>query len=205
MSESPIFDGILEQARSEAESLLSKARSEADEILQEADAKASLAAQEEGKATRTRLEVLDMRRENAERAYERQVELVDSDAAYRAVMQEAMRLFDEHFRSPASRSTLVGWIAEAAYGLGQSEAKVSWKMGEKVDESMLREAEALLKEIFGFSVSLSLDEEHHTKDWGVMLSSLDDKVYFNNQLDVRLRRAARDIRKIIQESTCKAE
>ena len=56
----------------------------------------------------------------------------------------------------------------------------------------------------GFSVSLQLDDAP-VSGWGVQLSSLDGKVYFNNQLDVRLRRMAKDIKKIIQENTCKAE
>ena len=205
MSESPIYEGILQQAEARAEEILARARAEADEIVAEAKSKAAEAAESERRNTSVRLEGLHMKEESAVRSLERLEELKNNDAAYSAVMKRVNEEFDAFFRSPESRKTLVSWIAQAAYGLGQSEARVSWRMGEKVDESMLREAEKILEEKTGFTVHLHLNPDSHISDWGVMLSSMDEKVYYNNQLDVRLRRMSRDIKKIIQESTCKAE
>ncbi len=205
MSESPIYEGILEQARKDAEVILANARREADEVIQAARTRAEATAAEERKNTSTRLEGLRLREESAVRSLERQEELKNNDAAWNAVSESVSAYFEDYFRSAGSRRTLVLWIAEAAYGLGLAEAKVSWRQGEQVDEGMLEEASRLLKEKTGFSVRLTPDAQHHIPDWGVLLSSPDDKVYFNNQLGVRMRRMTKDIKKIIQESTCKAE
>lgn len=205
MSESPIYEGILQTARSEADRLLSKARKEADEILEEARHKAEKACEEERRNTSIRLDAIRTREENAERSYERARELKSNDAAYEAVMARVDVLFDDFFRSPGARDVIVRWIAEAAYGLGLSEAKVQHDVRQVVDRKMLDEAAELLEKSTGMRVALQLDDEHHVKGWGVQLASLDDKIYYNNQLDVRMRRMAKDIKKIIQESTCKAE
>ena len=63
---------------------------------------------------------------------------------------------------------------------------------------MLREAEKLVKKETGADVSLSLDSSRVSSP-GVILTSIDGKVSYNNQLDVRMRRYSRDIRRIIQE------
>ena len=61
MSESPIYEGILEQARKDAEVLLANARREADEVIQAARTRAEATAAEERKNTSTRLEGLRLR------------------------------------------------------------------------------------------------------------------------------------------------
>lgn len=204
MSESPIFEGILSDARLKSEKVIEKAHKEAGDILKEAEDKAEKTREEERKNTKMRLDALSLKEESAVRSLERLRELKNNDAAYNAVQKEVDAYFDSYFLKDESRSTLIAWIAEAAYGLGYRQAKVAYSPKEKVDESMLRQAEKLLMEKTGFQVTLQLDDAP-VSGWGVQLSSLDGKVYFNNQLDVRLRRMAKDIKKIIQENTCKAE
>ena len=174
MSESPIYEGILQTARSEADRLLSKARKEADEILEEARHKAEKACEEERRNTSIRLDAIRTREENAERSYERARELKSNDAAYEAVMARVDVLFDDFFRSPGARDVIVRWIAEAAYGLGLSEAKVQHDVRQVVDRKMLDEAAELLEKSTGMRVALQLDDEHHVKGWGVQLASLEE-------------------------------
>lgn len=114
MSESPIYEGILQTARAEADKLLSKARAESDEILEEARHKAEKACEEERRNTTIRLDAIRSREENAVRSYERARELRNNDAAYDAVMARVDELFEALFHSPDARDVLVQWIAEAA-------------------------------------------------------------------------------------------
>jgi V/A-type H+-transporting ATPase subunit E len=73
-----------------------------------------------------------------------------------------------------------------------------------VDQKLLDQAMALVKKFTGSEVHLVLDERS-IREIGVVLSSLDDKVSYNNQVDIRLRRFDRDIRTLVQEHTWKAE
>lgn len=205
MSENPIYEGILSQAREAAEKTVAQARKEAEEIVSQARMKAEKAKSDEQKNLSMRLDSLRQREESAERSLERLQELKNNDAAYEAVMSAVERKFESFFSSGQSRPVLVAWIAEAAYGLGQHQAKVITSVRQKIDQKMLSEAQDLVREKTGFSVSLSLDEENHILDWGVQLASMDNKIYYNNQLEVRIKRLSKDIKKIIQDSTCKAK
>ena len=205
MSESPIYQGILDDARKAADRAAAEAKAEAEELLGEARLKAEKEREQERRNTKARLDALALREESALRSAKRAEELHSSDAISHAVMKAVNEYFNSYFGKKEARATLISWIAEAARGLGKSEAKVSFCKGETVDESMLREAEKLLEEKSSLIVHLTLDREHPITGWGVQLSSTDERVYFNNQLDVRMRRLAKEIKKIIQESTCKAE
>ena len=55
MSESPIYEGILQQAEARAEEILARARAEADEIVAEAKSKAAETAESERRNTSVRL------------------------------------------------------------------------------------------------------------------------------------------------------
>ncbi|WP_324292068.1 hypothetical protein [uncultured Sphaerochaeta sp.] len=99
---------------------------------------------------------------------------------------------------------LAEWIAEAAVGLDLKEAKVSFNPLCPVTEDILAQATTLVKKFTGSDILLSLDPKP-TRSLGVVLSSLDDKVSYNNQVDIRLRRFDREIRTLVQEYTWKAE
>ena len=71
-----------------------------------------------------------------------------------------------------------------------------------VTPEMLRAAEHLVKKETGADVQLSIDPER-LSGAGVVLSSMDGKVSYNNQLDVRMRRYSRDIRRIVQEENAR--
>ena len=100
------------------------------------------------------------------------------------------------------KDSLIGWIAEAAIGLDRKNAVVSYSLLCPVDDGMLRAAEALVKERTGASLSLSLDE-NKTSELGVIVSSTDGKISYNNLLSSRIRRYMKDIRKIIQEENAR--
>ena len=59
------------------------------------------------------------------------------------------------------RSILIKWIGEAAVGLNLDEAIVNYSFKESVDESMLKEAEQLVKNI-GRDVKLTLGNNNLT-------------------------------------------
>ena len=117
-------------------------------------------------------------------------------------MEEVSHRLEDEMKAPGFRNVLISWIAEAAIGLDRKEAKVSFSDKTPVTDDMLRDAEAEVKRLTGSQVSLVADSARLISG-GVCVSSMDGKVSYNNQLDVRMRRFQRDIKRIIQEENAR--
>ena len=180
--DNPLISGILSEAEAKAEEIIRKAEEECASIIAEADD----------------LERIKEREESARKNIDRLSELKVLDSAYNLVLKEVQKRLDSLVSSPDFRSILVSWIAEAAIGLDRKEARVSFSEKAPVDDQMLRDAEALVKKATGADVSLMLDDKRISTP-GAVLTSIDGKVSYNNQLDVRMRRYSKDIRRIVQE------
>lgn len=197
-ADNPLINGILEDASQKAKDIVRKAEEECKKIIDEANEKAVKEAELEKRSYSVRLERIEQREESARKNIDRLSELKSLDSAYNLVMKEAEKRLADIVSSADFSRILISWIAEAAIGLDRKEAKVSFSEKAPVDEGMLREAEKLVKKETGADVSLSLDSSRVSSP-GVILTSIDGKVSYNNQLDVRMRRYSRDIRRIIQE------
>ena len=200
--DNPLIQGILQEARAKADEIEKKAGIEAESIISEARERAEREAGLERKSYSVRLEQIQAREESARRSIDRLAELRSLDSAYTEVMEEVDRRLKAVVSNSSFSSILVSWIAEAAIGLDRKEAKVSFSEKAPVTEEMLREAEALVRKDTGATLSLSLDTER-LSGVGVVVSSLDGKVSYNNQLEVRMRRYSRDIRRIVQEENAR--
>ncbi len=201
-SSNPLVSSIITDARNKADEILSAAAKEAQSIIAEAEEKARKGEEAEERSLSQRLEQIRLRKESARKSIDRLSELRALDSSYSEVMDEVTRRLDAAIGSPEIRKVLVSWIAEAAIGLDRKEAKVAFSDKTPVTEDMLREAEDEVRRITGSSVSLSLDPDRLIGG-GVSVSSMDGKVSYNNQLDVRIRRFQRDIKRIIQEENAR--
>ena len=197
-ADNPLINGILEDASQKAKDIVRKAEEECKKIIDEANEKAVKEAELEKRSYSVRLERIEQREESARKNIDRLSELKSLDSAYNLVMKEAEKRLADIVSSADFSRILISWIAEAAIGLDRKEAKVSFSEKAPVDEGILRKAEKLVKKETGADVSLSLDSSRVSSP-GVILTSIDGKVSYNNQLDVRMRRYSRDIRRIIQE------
>ena len=200
--ENPLIRGILDDARKKADAIIGKANEEAASIISEGGKRAEKERTSAEKSYALRLEQIKLREESAKRNIDRLSELKNLDSSYKEIMAEVERRIDKRMGEPGFSDVIVDWIAEAAIGLDRKEARVSFSEKTPVTVDMLREAEQLVRKETGASVSLTLDTER-LSGAGVVLSSTDGKVSYNNQLDVRMRRYSRDIRKIVQEENAR--
>ena len=200
--DNPLIRGILDEARAKADEIEKASEKEAEAIISEARERAEREASLEKRSYSVRLEQIQAREESARRSIDRLAELKGLDSAYKEVMEEVDRRLQKKITEPSFSSVLVSWIAEAAIGLDRKEAKVSFSEKTPVTQDMLRRSEELVKKETGADVHLDLDTER-LSGAGVVLSSMDGKVSYNNQLDVRMRRYSRDIRRIVQEENAR--
>ena len=200
--DNPLIRGILDEARAKADEIEKASEKEAEAIISEARERAEREASLEKRSYSVRLEQIQAREESARRSIDRLAELKGLDSAYKEVMEEVDRRLQKKITEPSFSSVLVSWIAEAAIGLDRKESKVSFSEKTPVTQDMLRRSEELVKKETGADVHLDLDTER-LSGAGVVLSSMDGKVSYNNQLDVRMRRYSRDIRRIVQEENAR--
>ncbi|MFA6775579.1 MAG: V-type ATP synthase subunit E family protein [Sphaerochaetaceae bacterium] len=199
-----LLDGIIAEAQKKADAVRSQTAQQIVAIQAEAAKKQEqLLADEDADAT-SKLKQVQLRLEANMVSAKRRSALKRIDDNYQEVMARVEKKFSAFARSEAFKPYLAQWIAEAAVGLDLKEAKVAFSPLCPVDQKLLDQAMVLVKKFTGSEVHLVLDERS-IREIGVVLSSLDDKVSYNNQVDIRLRRFDRDIRTLVQEHTWKAE
>lgn len=197
-----LVDGIISEARKRADKILLDAKGEAEKIRQQAKEEAEKKKDVEKRAYDIRLNAIKLKEESAKRSIDRLTDLKMMDYSYSIVMSRVDEAFQKMAKDGTLKESLISWIAEAAIGLDRSSALVSSSILSPVDDEMLRKAEALVKEKTGSSLSLSHDEKK-TSEIGVIVSSIDGKVSYNNLLSTRIRRYMKDIRKIVQEENAR--
>lgn len=198
----PLVQQIISQAQSKASEIILNAKDRAQAIILDSKDQEEKAVLAERKSIAVRLDAISSQEASAKRNIDRLVELKSMDSSYNEVLFEVNAYFDRIASTDDFKPVLVNWIAEAAIGLDKKEAKVAFSSKSPVDEDMLREAEKKVLEATGATVKLSLDTQR-CHAIGVVLSSIDGQVSFDNELDIRLRRYQKDIRKIVQEENAK--
>lgn len=199
-----LLDGIIAEAEAKATQIIADAQKEASERIAAAHDKAEHERQVERKANALRLEQVRLKGESTKRNVSRKATLRRMDVCYDVILDRAQKKLQALTGTKGFSKILVDWISEAAIGLDLPEAKVSGSPKFPVTDAMLDKAEAQVKELTGATVSLSIDPRP-TQTVGVVVSSPDGKVSYNNLVDVRLRRFDRDIKQLVEEGTCKAE
>ena len=197
-----LVEGIINEAQKRADTIIAEAKAESDRILAEAREEAEKKKKAERRATELTLSTIRLKEESAKRSVDRLYELKRMDMSYSLVMGKVNAAFSSMAGSGELRQALIRWIAEASLGLDMKNAVVSFSHLAPVDEEMLREAEKLVLASTGSTLSLTLDDKR-CSEIGVVVSSTDGKVSYNNLLSTRIRRYMKDIRKIIQEENAR--
>ncbi len=197
-----LIAGILADAEAKAQNIISKAKDEAELIGKDGVKEAESALEAEERTCRFRLQQLELKEESAKRSIDRLAELRNMDSSYSLIMAEVDRRIAAMVKDGSIRKALVEWTVEAAIGLDRRKAVVSSSKDARVDETMLQEAAAIIKERTGAEIDLCLDEKL-CSELGVVVSSEDGKVSYDNLLSVRKRRYLKDIRKIVQEENAR--
>ncbi len=193
-SDNRLLDGIIEQADKRAQKNIEEAQASAKAILAEAQSRIEAQNALLARELEQKLKLIALRLETNKASARRKAILTEVDARYQAVMDRVVELID----AKRVLAHLPQWIAEATLGLDLREAKVASSRKAAVTEEHLKSAAALIKAATGGEVTLHLDPKPLT-GLGVVVSSMDETVSFNNQVEIRLRRFDRIIRTLIQE------
>jgi vacuolar-type H+-ATPase subunit E/Vma4 len=119
-----------------------------------------------------------------------------------AILQDLMKRVEERMKTrittPGYREVLANWMIEAARGLNVDAAIVNSSAAERelIDDTLLREVMEKLEN----KVKLTLSESDPLDLQGVVLSSANGRLAYNNQVRTRIRRHRREINDLVLEA-----
>ncbi len=185
------------------------ARQEEEKILAEAEQQAADKRKYGGQKIESVLADARQRAEKqAEEIKRKMVSSVELEVRRRSlrlrdtILQDLMKQVEDRMKTriatPNYRAVLRDWIVEAAQGLNVDAAEVNASAAERglIDEALLREA----MEILGHKVVLTLSKADPLSGQGVVLTSVNGRLAFNNQVRTRIQRHQREIQSLIHEA-----
>jgi vacuolar-type H+-ATPase subunit E/Vma4 len=118
------------------------------------------------------------------------------------ILQDLMKQVEERMKTriatPDYRAVLLHWIVEASQGLRVDAAEVNASAAERklMDEALLRDAMVVLEH----KVELTLPKADPLSGQGVVLTSTNGRLAFNNQVRTRIQRHQREIHSLIHDA-----
>jgi len=115
------------------------------------------------------------------------------------IEEEAMHRLEQSTSSPWYREVLKRWITEGVLGLREKDIILKGAAGDLalMNTAFLDEVTRELRESAGLTVRLTVDRENPELVPGVLLSTADGRVSFNNQLPARFSRLKARVRRVV--------
>lgn len=203
-NDNKLLGGIKDQADVKAEAILKDAKEKAKSIISDAYIQADKEVKIEERQFKNKLAVEELKKNATMKAAKRKVELELLDEQYSKLIEMVKDETLNLLTGPQSNEILINWIIEAVLGLGLDKAKIAFSPKTPVNEEMLKQVIKKAKDVYSLDLELSLDSRRLVVP-GIVATSLDDKISFNNQVDIRMRRFDRDIKIAVQEGSCTQE
>ncbi len=203
-NDNKLLGGIMNSADAKAKAIIEDAKKKAEVILDDANVQADKEVKFENRQFKEKLAVESLKKAATMKAAKRKIELEILEQQYTQLIEQVKEKTLNLLSGPNGRSILVNWIIESVLGLGIDKAKIAFCPLTPVDEELLAEVCKKAKDVYNLDLELSLDSRRLVVP-GIVATSLDGKISFNNQVDVRMRRFDRDIKIAVQEGSCPQE
>jgi len=194
-----LISGIEADARFEEERLVKDAETQAAEKIKYARKKAdSLMDEARDKATAQGERIKQKAISEAEREIKRRA-LRMRDTLTQDIVTRTGEKLNAMIGDPDYRTILGNWITEAAIGLGADAAQVNASAPELplIDESLLADVRERVNVQTGKPITLTISDAEPLEPQGVVLTTVDGRMAFNNQVETRIARKRREIQMLI--------
>ena len=193
----PLYDGIIESAQAEAEGILKKGNEEIAELKKSYKTKILDAKKHEEYLMSQKLKEIRLTRENYMKNMERshQGEELKNLKKY---SQKA--LFEEMAKKIGTREyekAVIYWIAEGAIALDADKVRVATSKKETITNEIIEKAVAIVEKAVSRKVEIQIDKKPLTTQ-GVVVSSVDGKIAYNNSINVRFMRLRVDFERVLE-------
>lgn len=194
-----LMSGIIENAKTEAEKILGDARRSVDEKRKAGEVQIGVLKKQTDTKIAQQLEAIAKRNKQAIAMEKRRRALREQEHLFELVLETVSKTLDSMVDAAEYRDVLKDWVVEAALGLHISKAHVNVSKREQhvIDEHFLHEAEQQLEAIAGWKTTLNKSTADPLLVQGVVLTSVDRRIAFNNQVPTRLSRIESEIKNLI--------
>lgn len=192
--------GISTDAEAQANKLISDAREAASQRIEAVKRQAAgIIAEAEEKASK-QISAIERETSIKLQAAKRRIQLEMKEKTYRAVIARCITELKKLINSEGYGKILENWIVQAAAGLRAESAVVNCSALERdTVRAVLKSAEAGARAVTGQPVVLTLSDEPPLTGQGVVVTSSDGRIAFNNQIESRLFRSQTEIRKVVHD------
>lgn len=204
MSDSiPELDNMIEKIRQDSRAQAGQILSEAEQYAAQRRSifetqKEKTLADAEKKGEEEALKIRN-RQQSALNMERKRVQLKFRENLLKEAEQELFRSMEQLIGTAGYEETLIGWISEGIIAIDKDKAVVNASSDEKklITPSLLKKAEKRIKEMTGRNVEISLNSEEPLPVQGVIVSTEDKRISYNNQVPVRYRRKEAVIRELL--------
>jgi vacuolar-type H+-ATPase subunit E/Vma4 len=207
VSQGGLIEGIAQDAQTEAQRLVDEAQKAAAERRAAAERQAEGILEEARRKSAEQAESVRRQIASTAKMEIKRIALRVREQANRRVVSEARARLEAMVGTPQYREVLLGWIVEAAVGLGLPEASVNASKRELplLDPDLLAEVERRVEALTGQAVHLTRAEGEPLPGQGVVLLGRGGRLAYNNQVSTRLLRRQTQVRKVIYDGLWKKE
>lgn len=196
---SELISGIRKDAMQEAERIVADAEKTAADKKLAKEMQLSAIERDAAKKIEQQTAVIEKNNVSAISVERKRIALKIRERIINNVIDRVREKIRDRMGKPDYPEIVRGWILEAAIGLGEPEAVAggSARELEIMTDAFLRDTEKKYNQLTGGRVCLVKSGKDPLFAQGVVLSSVNNKTAFNNQVPTRLLRYQAEIRKAI--------
>jgi len=198
-SKSELIRGIIEQAEQQAQSAVDKAQKLILQREKSIEIQIKRIHQETEEKKNKQVEQILKNSESAIALLKKHANLKGKELIFNQIIDRVKMNIEEKIKSPEYPDILMNWIIEATLGLGADKVMINCSLKEKklLTEDFLKKLSEKVLQLIGKKIEYEISEDPPLLGQGVVLSSIDGKTAYNNQVSSRIIREQMNIRKLI--------
>jgi len=199
-----LLQSIVDEANAQSVDIIANARNDARKKVEENNKKIQKSLEREKDNLKNSLAVMEARYSTLKQSATRRNQLRRHTALYDEVMTLVNKKFEELPKRKDYPDLLLNWIVEGCISLELPDVVVNCGATDKVDQEMIEKAKKIIIKKTGLPINVKLGFNQMLGN-GVVISSPDGRISFNNLISSRLRRYNREVNEIVEGAVCKKE
>ena len=196
---SELIAGIRRDAEAEAERIIGDAEKTAADKMQAKEMQIKSIERDAAKKIDRQINVIEKNSISSIKVEKKRIALQIREKLINSVIDKVRDKIRAKADSEDYKEILKGWILEAAVGLGEKEVEVNGSKRELdiMTDSYIKDVEKRYHDLTGGKIKIIRTDENPLFAQGIVLTSINHKTAFNNQVPTRLLRYQSEMRKTI--------
>ena len=196
---SELIAGIKRDAEAEAKRIIEDAERTASDKMQAKEMQIKSIERDAAKKIDQQVNVIEKNSISSIKVEKKRIALQIREKLINTVIDKVREKIRVKAETDAYADILKGWILEAAVGLGENEVEVNGSKRELeiMTDSYIKDVEKKYHDLTGGKISIKKSDANPLFAQGIVLTSLNHKTAFNNQVPTRLLRYQSEMRKTI--------